>query len=89
MATDISGQIGLPGGAVDLALSGSLPLALADQFISPRSVRGTARFDLTVNGPPALSSLGGTLTTSGARVSLPSLAMVLEGLDLSTNITGS
>ncbi|MGI3186978.1 translocation/assembly module TamB domain-containing protein [Nioella aestuarii] len=89
LATEVSGQIGLPGGAVDLALSGTLPLALADQFITPRSVRGTARFDLTLTGPPALSSLGGTLTTSGARVSLPSLAMVLEGLDLSANITGS
>lgn len=89
LASDVTGQIGLPGDTVDLALSGSLPLALADQFISPRSVRGTARFDLTVNGTPALSSVRGTLSTSGARVSLPSLAMVLEGLDLTADIAGS
>lgn len=89
LASDVTGQIGLPGGAVDLALSGSLPLALADQFITPRSVRGTARFDLTVNGPPALSSLLGTLSTGGARVSLPSLGMVLEGLELTAGIAGS
>ena len=89
LTTGVTGQIGLPDGAVDLALSGSLPLALADRFITPRSVRGTARFDLTLDGPPALSSLGGTLSTDGARVSLPSLGMVLEGLELTTNISGS
>lgn len=89
LATDVTGQIGLPGGSVNLALSGSLPLALADQFITPRSVRGTASFDLTVNGPPALASLGGSLSTGGARVSLPSLGMVLEQLDLTATIAGS
>ena len=89
LATDIEGEVGLPGGAVNLALTGSLPLALADQFITPRSVRGTAQFDLTLVGQPALSALGGSLTTSGARVSLPSLGMVLEGLTLSASIAGS
>lgn len=89
LGSDISGRIGLPGGAVDLALTGSLPLALADQFISPRSVRGTASFDLTLVGQPGLSALGGSLTTSGARVSLPTFAMVLEGLDLTADIAGS
>lgn len=89
LTTAFSGQLGLAGGAVDLALSGSLPLALADPFITPRSLRGTARFDLTVTGPPALSALGGTLTTAGARVALPSLGMVLEEVALRAAFSGS
>ncbi|PRY92897.1 autotransporter translocation and assembly factor TamB [Hasllibacter halocynthiae] len=66
----------------DLSLSaaGEAPLELANPFIRPRRVRGPARFDLRIDGPPALSSLTGTVSTEGARLALPRLRQAIEGI---------
>ncbi len=53
----------------DLAIAGSAQAALANSFISPRSIDGPVRFDLRMNGPLALASLSGTVTQSGGRFS--------------------
>ena len=88
ITASIQGQAGLPGGAVDLSVTGSAPLALADRFIAPRSLRGRARVDLHLDGPPGLGALSGTVTTTGARVSAPEAGLVLEGLGLDARLSG-
>ncbi|MBY6201531.1 translocation/assembly module TamB domain-containing protein [Maritalea mobilis] len=84
----VTGGVGLPDGSVDLQAQGSLPLALANRFIRPRSINGTLNFDLALRGQPGLSALSGTLTASGARASLPTLQAAVEDLNLSANLSG-
>ncbi|MGC9419836.1 MAG: translocation/assembly module TamB domain-containing protein [Rhodovulum sp.] len=76
----LGGAIARGGGRADLSISGTAPLALANGFISPRSLDGQARFDLTMRGPLALSSLSGRATTSGARLALPTLGIAITDL---------
>lgn len=70
---------------VNVDVDGVLPLGLINQFIQPRSIAGTAGFDLSVNGPPALGSVSGVITTSGTRFVAPALGITLN--DISGNVT--
>jgi translocation and assembly module TamB len=70
-------------GTLALSINGTAPLGLSRPFIAPRNLQGQARFDLTVSGPPALSSLEGRIQTSNASLSAPNLRFAL------TDITGS
>lgn len=67
----------------DLALSvdGEAPLGLANVYIAPRQISGLARFDLTVSGPAALSSLRGPVTITDARLTAPLLAQAVEDIN--------
>ena len=85
----VSGQVGLPDGAVDLNVAGTAPLALADPFIAPRSIRGMAGFDLSLRGQPGLAALSGSATASGLRVAMPTLGLVLEETALTASLSGS
>lgn len=76
----VSGQVA-ENGTLNLDIAGTAPLGLSQPFIEPRSFQGQARFDLTVNGPPALSSVSGRITTSGATLSAPNLRIALEAID--------
>jgi len=76
----------LAGDVIDhgrtLALSGvgRLPLALINGLVRPNALNGTAEYDLAINGAPALSSVSGTVTTSGTRVALPATGLAVEDL---------
>ncbi|SEQ09340.1 translocation/assembly module TamB domain-containing protein [Thalassovita taeanensis] len=61
-----------------LALDGVAPLALANNKLRPRSLSGVASFALRVDGPPALSSLSGSITTQNARLSVPDQRIALD-----------
>jgi len=63
-----------------LGITGQLPLTVANPFISPRSVTGTAALDLRVDGPPALTSVTGTITANGARFSEPTSGRALTDI---------
>jgi translocation and assembly module TamB len=76
----LTGDVTTAGQARDIRLTGSAPLALANRLLEPRSVFGTARYDLTVNGPPVLNSVTGQITTSDARLSLPTLGKALNNI---------
>ena len=78
-AVGVRGDI-RPGGTLDLGVSGSLPLALANGFIDPRRLQGNAALDLRVAGPAALSSVTGTIRMADARLSAPRLGQSLEAL---------
>ncbi|MEM7642155.1 MAG: translocation/assembly module TamB domain-containing protein [Pseudomonadota bacterium] len=77
---DVSGLV-QGGGALDLSITGSAPLGLANRILEPQRLSGTAQFDLSVNGPPALNSVSGTVSTSGAAISLPTLRNGFEDID--------
>ena len=83
----IGGLIGRQGDQADLQLSGQAPLALANSFIAPNQISGTAAFNLTLRGPLALSALGGSVTTDNARASLPALRLALDPLAASAQLS--
>ena len=85
----VSGALDPAMKALDLAISGSAELALANAFIEPRSVQGPLGFDLTIKGPPAVSSVAGRIVASGARVVAPTLGLILENVDVNTQIANS
>ncbi|MGB3408187.1 MAG: translocation/assembly module TamB domain-containing protein [Jannaschia sp.] len=84
---DVSGTVAA-GGRLDLAVSGGAPLGLANGILAPRRLAGVAAFDLTVNGPPGLQSVSGTVRTSGAALSLPTLRNGLEPVDATITLSG-
>ena len=80
----LTGDVGLPDGAVDLGLTGRAPLALADRFIAPRTIRGDLTMDLRLAGTPDLRNVSGSLNANGARIAAPALGFGLE--DVTANI---
>lgn len=88
LTADIAGQIGLPDGAVDLTVEGAAPLALVNQFILPRSVQGTAQFDLTVNGAPGLNAITGVVSANGMRIAAPNAGIAVENTSVTVQLNG-
>ncbi|TDL79391.1 hypothetical protein E2L08_10225 [Palleronia sediminis] len=84
----VTGSVAEDFGTANLSIDGAAPLRIANPFIQPRSLQGVARFDLGLNGPLALSSLGGTVTVADARFIAPNLALVLEGINATARIRG-
>ncbi len=77
----LDGEIADDFSDADLSAEGVVPLELMNAWIAPRVVRGTGDFDLRMNGPPALSSVTGTVVTSEARLALPTLGYSVTGID--------
>ena len=65
---------------LNLNINGSAPLGLSRPFLAPRDLQGQAQFDLSVNGPAALSSVSGTIRTQAATFSAPNLRLALQGI---------
>lgn len=70
----------LTGAYLDMDVTGSLPLALANPALSPQSLSGTATLDLRVQGPAALEAVSGAITTQGARLALPAARTAITGI---------
>ncbi|MEO1796204.1 MAG: translocation/assembly module TamB domain-containing protein [Pseudomonadota bacterium] len=85
---NVSGQVGLPGGAVRIDTDGVVPLAIANGFASGRSLAGEAAFDLSLDGPPSPSAVRGTVTVDGARVFDPGLSLTLSPVDADIRLSG-
>lgn len=88
MSANVNGRVGLADGDVDLTATGQAPLALANRYIAPRSIRGTLAFNLAMRGQPGLAAVSGTLNTSGARVAVPTYALAVENLGVSGQLSG-
>ncbi len=84
----IGGSVAQSFDRADLSVTGSAPLALANPFISPRSLTGTARFDLGLDGPLAPTSLTGTVTLADGRVVDPTLPAVLNNVNGTARMEG-
>jgi translocation and assembly module TamB len=65
---------------LNLRARGEAPLGFANAAIAPRAVRGSAAFDLALNGPPRLGSLSGRITTQGARLVAPVYGVAIDGI---------
>ena len=87
LQADIVGQIA-PDGNLAIDVDGSAPLALANAALDPRRLSGLANFDLSVNGPPALSSLGGQVTFSNGRLAAPNLGQALTDIGGAIRLSG-
>jgi translocation and assembly module TamB len=87
ISATVTGRIGNDRN-LSLQARGKVPLALANFAISPRSLSGIASFDLAVNGPPAISSVTGTVTTNGAGLALPKLKLALQGINANIRLAG-
>ena len=86
-SADISGTFS-PSGQLDMRIVGSAPLGLANGFIEPRRLDGVGDFDLTLRGPAAIGSLGGTVRIAGARLSAPTFALALADLGGTVTLSG-
>ncbi|WP_299043245.1 translocation/assembly module TamB domain-containing protein [uncultured Tateyamaria sp.] len=80
-----SGRVASDGN-LNLNTQGQVQLGLANPFIAPRTIIGSAGFDLAVNGPPALSSVSGQITTRGARLATPNLPASISDLSGSVRL---
>ncbi|WP_241461340.1 translocation/assembly module TamB domain-containing protein [Sulfitobacter noctilucicola] len=84
----VSGVVG-QNGTLDLAVAGNAPLGLTRPFLEPRDLQGQARFDLRINGQPALSSVSGTIRTSNASLSAPNLRVGLTDINADVQLANS
>lgn len=75
-------------GNLDLRVTGSAPLSVANLYIAPRQVNGLASFDLAIQGPPALNSVRGPITLSDARFVAPTVQLALENIGGTINLAG-
>lgn len=82
----VQGLVGTSG-RLELDATGRAQLGLINPFIAPRSIAGTADFDLTVDGPAALSSLRGRISTSGTRLATPRLPLSFSDLSGAVDLT--
>ena len=67
-------------GQVAIDVDGAAPLGLANEVISPRRASGDVRFDMAINGPPALSSVSGVVSLADGQITDPSLSQTLRDL---------
>ncbi|MEM8630997.1 MAG: translocation/assembly module TamB domain-containing protein [Pseudomonadota bacterium] len=74
---------------IDGRLRGSADLALANEFVAPTQMRGDIRLDLTINGPPALGSVGGQVRVSRGEVAIPGVPFSLANLTATVGMSGS
>jgi len=88
MRANVGGQLVRPDGSVDITATGQAPLALANRFISPRSITGSLNFNLAMRGQPGLAAMSGSFSTGDARVALPSYALAVQGVSLNGQLSG-
>lgn len=75
-----SGRLDNDFGRAALAIRGTGRAELANVLISPRAASGLLGFDLQLNGPLALRSLGGRVTLSDGRITDPDLGLSLDAV---------
>lgn len=88
MTVNAAGTAALDFKQVNLGIDGAAPLALANTIVAPQSLRGTANFNLRIDGKPGLPALSGTVTTQGARAVLPGPGIVLNDINATVRLTG-
>ena len=84
-----SGDLAADLSRADIQASGRLRAEVANGFIAPRAASGPLGFDLRLSGPPKLSSVSGTVTAEGIRVSDPTVFLSIENLTARTTLSGA
>lgn len=83
----VQGLVG-SSGRLELDATGRAQLGLINPFIAPRTIAGAADFDLTVDGPAALSSVRGRVTTNGTTLAAPNLPLSIADLSGAVELAG-
>jgi len=73
---------------VDLAVTGSGDLALANPSLDTITIQGPVGFDLRVQGRPVLSSVSGRASTSGARIVSPRQLITVDDVAGTATLSG-
>lgn len=86
-----SGTVPLSGGGMDLAITGSAPLTLANRFVADRGgqLSGVLQLDARVSGSLTSPQFGGRVSTGGAGYIDPELNLRLQGITGSASLNGS
>ncbi|WP_299988305.1 translocation/assembly module TamB domain-containing protein [uncultured Ruegeria sp.] len=87
--TTVAGTFDESSGQADLKMQGGVNIGIANAFISPNNLAGTARFDLALEGAHALNALSGSISTSGASMALPEVGQTITDIGGSVNIAQS
>ncbi len=88
LSARIGGTLAQDFARANLTATGTGRLEIANAFISPNLVAGRADFDLALNGPLAVTSVSGRVTSSGATVTVPALKLNLSGVDAAIRLSG-
>lgn len=70
----------IDGAQLALDITGTVPLGLANAALAPRRINGFADLDLSVNGPPAVTSVAGRVSLREARLAAPTLGQALNDM---------
>lgn len=84
----VQGSVAQGFSTANIEVIGSAPLALADAYLDGQVVTGILRYDIRVNGPLALSSVSGTVSTSDARFAFPAYGLILSGVTGDVRLSG-
>jgi translocation and assembly module TamB len=82
----VGGRLSNDFASASLSIRGTGRAELANLLISPRAASGPVSYDLTLNGPLTLSSLGGRVTLSGGRITDPDLGLSLDAVEAIADI---
>ncbi|CUK12518.1 Autotransporter assembly factor TamB [Ruegeria denitrificans] len=85
----IAGTFDENSGEADLRAQGGVNLGVANIFISPNKIEGTARHNLRLKGKPELGSLSGSVTTSGTSLAIPAIGQTVTGISGSVELAQS
>lgn len=85
------GRIPLSGPGLDIRVSGTAPLAMANPFLEQRSAQasGVARVDATVRGSLAAPQFDGTVSLEGGTFVDPQTNIRLEAIALEASLEGN
>jgi len=72
----------------DLGTTGRAPLGLLNAVLEPRRIQGMANFDLRLTGPASVGALSGTIVTSDAELSAPTLGQSIKALGATIRLGG-
>ncbi|WP_428928107.1 translocation/assembly module TamB domain-containing protein [Marinibacterium sp. SX1] len=84
----IAGTYDQSAGTADVTARGQALLTAANAFIAPMAVDGPARFDLRLNGQPALNALSGTIDLPGTRIAIPQVYGQIDPLSGRISMNG-
>ncbi|WP_299891058.1 translocation/assembly module TamB domain-containing protein [uncultured Ruegeria sp.] len=87
--SDVAGTFDETSGNADLTAQGGVNLGIANIFVTPNKIDGSARFNLALQGQPALESLSGTITTSGTSFAIPTAGQTITGISGSVDLAQS
>ncbi|WP_407648216.1 translocation/assembly module TamB domain-containing protein [Devosia rhodophyticola] len=85
-----SGIVPLDGGGLNVSVTGSAPLALANRFVADRGgqANGTVSLDARVTGTIAAPAFSGSVSTNGASYVDPEANVRIQNITGSANLEG-